>query len=60
MYIIKNRGKSWKEEAWRLAQGPAMLIDGLVFTLTLGRVSAGLQLLTTRNRARHAIEARKG
>lgn len=61
MHIIKNRGKTWKEEAWRLAQGPAMLIDGFIFTLTLGRVSTGFQLITTRNRARawHAINARK-
>lgn len=57
MRIIKNRGKTWKEEAWRLAQGPAMLIDGFVFTLTLGRVSTGFQLITTRNRAWHAIDA---
>jgi hypothetical protein len=58
MYIIKNRGRTWKEEAWRLAQGPAMLIDGFVFTLTLGRVTTGLQLITTRKRAWHGINAR--
>jgi hypothetical protein len=45
--------------AWRLAFGPASILDGLVETLTFGTFGTNLRLIASREAMLASIEAQK-
>ena len=51
---------SFAHFAWRLAFGPASILDGLVETLTLGTFGTNFRLIASRNAMLAHMEASKG
>lgn len=54
---IEQTAAAW---AWRALLGPAMLLDGLLSTLTLGTLSAGFALEVSRRLARARFAGMEG
>ena len=53
------RPVSFAQYAWRLAFGPASILDGLVETLTLGTFGTNFRLIASRNAAFAHMQASK-
>ncbi len=53
------RPASLRMLAWRLAFGPASILDGLVETLTFGTFGTNLRLIASREAMLASIEAQK-
>jgi len=51
MNVNRKREQTVEAWVWRLLLGPAMLVDGIVFTLTASTVSTGVVLEVSRRLA---------
>jgi hypothetical protein len=58
MYVsFSLKERDIKTFAWRMLMGPAQIIDGLVYTFTLGCVAAGLSLKVARRMMQSRLNA---
>jgi|688.fasta_scaffold2571403_2 hypothetical protein len=57
MRVNRKNEQTAKAWAWRCLMGPAMLLDGLLSTLTIGTVSVGASLEVSRRLAMARFDA---
>ena len=57
MQINKKLEPNIKSWFWRLVLGPAIILEGIVATITVGTVSLGLSLKVARNLGRVRFDA---